>query len=92
MSTEENSFHPKEEETELKVREENSMKKKTTQRENHQKVQLSLKQYRSELEKRGLPIGPYDLQIAAHAKSLNAVLVTNNTKELNRIGNLKVEN
>ena len=47
---------------------------------------------RVELEKRGLIIGAYDLQIAAHAKSLGAVLVTNNEKEFRRIKNLKVEN
>jgi tRNA(fMet)-specific endonuclease VapC len=44
------------------------------------------------LEKKGLVIGAYDLQIAAHAKSLNAILVTNNTKEFDRIKGLKIEN
>ena len=47
---------------------------------------------RAELERKGNIIGAYDLQIAAHAVSLNAVLVTNNEKEFRRIGNLKVEN
>ena len=47
---------------------------------------------RVELENKGLIIGAYDLQIAAHAKSLNAILVTNNTKELSRINGLKLEN
>jgi tRNA(fMet)-specific endonuclease VapC len=47
---------------------------------------------RVDLEKQGLIIGAYDLQIAAHAKSLNAVLVTNNMKEFNRINGLKSEN
>ena len=47
---------------------------------------------RAELEKRGEIIGPYDLQIAAHALALNAVLVTNNEKEFRRIAHLKVEN
>ncbi|QCI29127.1 type II toxin-antitoxin system VapC family toxin [Caminibacter pacificus] len=47
---------------------------------------------RVELEKQGLIIGAYDLQIAAHAKSLNAVLVTNNTKEFGRIKGLKLQN
>jgi len=37
---------------------------------------------RSELETQGLPIGAYDMQIAAHAISLEAILVTNNEKEL----------
>ena len=40
---------------------------------------------RAELEKTGQPIGAYDLLIAAHAISENLVLVTNNTKEFDRI-------
>ncbi len=47
---------------------------------------------RAELERKGNIIGAYDLQIAAHAVSLGAVLVTNNEKEFRRIENLKVEN
>ncbi|WP_456464132.1 type II toxin-antitoxin system tRNA(fMet)-specific endonuclease VapC [Persephonella sp.] len=47
---------------------------------------------RAYLEKKGKIIGAYDLQIAAHALSLNAVLVTNNTKEFSRIDALRVEN
>ncbi len=47
---------------------------------------------RSDLEKRGTPIGGNDLIIAAHALSLDLVLVTNNTKEFNRIKKLKIEN
>ncbi len=46
---------------------------------------------RAELERKGLIIGAYDLQIAAHAKSINAVLVTNNTREFERIEGLKIE-
>jgi len=47
---------------------------------------------RVDLEKQGLIIGAYDLQIAAHAKSLDAILVTNNIKEFSRINGLKLEN
>ena len=47
---------------------------------------------RVDLERRGEIIGAYDLQIAAHAKSLNAVLVTNNSKEFERIEGLRLEN
>jgi tRNA(fMet)-specific endonuclease VapC len=47
---------------------------------------------RSELERKGQIIGAYDLQIAAHTKSLNAVLVTNNEKEFCRVDGLRVEN
>jgi tRNA(fMet)-specific endonuclease VapC len=47
---------------------------------------------RSDLSKNGNIIGNNDLWIAAHAKSLNAILVTNNEKEFNRIDGLRVEN
>jgi tRNA(fMet)-specific endonuclease VapC len=47
---------------------------------------------RADLEKKGIPIGPLDTLIAAHALSLNATLVTNNEKEFNRIAGLKIEN
>lgn len=46
---------------------------------------------RTNLESKGLIIGSNDLFIAAHAKSLDAVIVTNNTKELERIEDLKIE-
>ena len=47
---------------------------------------------RADLERRGLPIGSVDTMIAAHALSMNAVLVTNNTREFSRIAGLKLEN
>ena len=47
---------------------------------------------RADLERRGQPIGPLDLQIAAHALSLSAVLVTNNEREFRKVGGLTVEN
>src|SRR5580698_9320796 len=46
---------------------------------------------RARLEKSGTPIGPLDTLIAAHAKSLNATLVTNNLAEFRRVPGLKVE-
>ena len=46
---------------------------------------------RTTLESKGLIIGSNDLFIAAHAKSLDAVLVTNNTREFERIEDLKIE-
>ncbi|MCB1129066.1 MAG: type II toxin-antitoxin system VapC family toxin [Verrucomicrobiae bacterium] len=46
---------------------------------------------RSELERAGTPIGPLDQLIAAHARSLDLTLVTNNTDEFRRIRNLKLE-
>ena len=47
---------------------------------------------RSDLEAKGTPIGPLDTLIAAHAKSLNYILVTNNEKEFNRVSGLQFEN
>ena len=47
---------------------------------------------RADLEKQGTPIGPLDMMIAGHAKSLNYTVVTNNTKEFNRGPGLKFEN
>jgi tRNA(fMet)-specific endonuclease VapC len=46
---------------------------------------------RARLEKAGTPIGPLDTLIAAHAKSLNVTLVTNNLAEFRRVSGLKVE-
>lgn len=47
---------------------------------------------RADLERRGRVIGPHDLLIAAHARSLGAVLVTDNTAEFARVEGLRVEN
>jgi tRNA(fMet)-specific endonuclease VapC len=47
---------------------------------------------RAELEKKGRPIGPYDLLIAGLARSHNMTLVTNNTKEFERVDDLLLEN
>ncbi len=47
---------------------------------------------RAQLKKDGTPIGNNDLLIASHARSINAVLVTNNVREFNRVPNLVVEN
>jgi tRNA(fMet)-specific endonuclease VapC len=47
---------------------------------------------RAQLEKKGMPIGPYDLLIAGLARSLDMILVTNNTKEFERIDGLHLEN
>jgi tRNA(fMet)-specific endonuclease VapC len=47
---------------------------------------------RTSLEKSGTPIGQNDLFIAAHARALGLVLVTNNTREFERVPGLVVEN
>jgi tRNA(fMet)-specific endonuclease VapC len=49
-------------------------------------------QLRTELQKKGAPIGAYDLLIAAHALSLGLTLVTNNSREFRRVPHLMVEN
>lgn len=46
---------------------------------------------KAELQKNGTPIGPLDTLIAAHAKSLDLILVTNNTREFSRVTGLKLE-
>ena len=47
---------------------------------------------RAQLEKKGTPIGPYDLLIAATALAHQRILVTNNAKEFTRVPELKIEN
>ena len=47
---------------------------------------------RAFLEKSGTPIGTLDSMIAGHARSLGFTLVTNNTREFNRVPGLHVEN
>jgi len=47
---------------------------------------------RTDLELKGLIIGSYDMLIAAHALSLQATLITNNTREFERVTGLLVEN
>ena len=44
------------------------------------------------LERRGTPIGAHDMLIAAHARALGAVCVTDNVAEFRRVPALKVEN
>ncbi len=44
------------------------------------------------LQKRGTPIGTMDTLIAAHAKSEELILVTNNVSEFERVPNLTIEN
>jgi len=51
----------------------------------------SAAQIRVKLEKQGLPIGPYDVLIAATALANNMILVTHNQKEFGRIEDLKIE-
>jgi tRNA(fMet)-specific endonuclease VapC len=47
---------------------------------------------RTDLEKRGQPIGGNDMLIAAHALSLAGTLVTDNVREFERVTGLAIEN
>ena len=46
---------------------------------------------RTNLQKQGRLIGNMDMLIAAHAKSVNMTLVTNNTREFERVKGLAIE-
>ena len=46
---------------------------------------------RADLKKKGQLIGANDLMIAAHARSINAVIVSNNVKDFSRVKGLKFE-
>lgn len=47
---------------------------------------------RSDLERKGTPIGVNDLHIAGHARGEGLTLVTNNLREFERIEALRLEN
>lgn len=52
---------------------------------------LAYGKIRTELEREGLVIGSMDMLIAAHAISLEAILVTNNVREFQHVKGLNVE-
>ena len=45
----------------------------------------------AEQAKIGQPIGPYDQMIAGHARSKGLIVVTNNTREFERVSGLRIE-
>jgi tRNA(fMet)-specific endonuclease VapC len=47
---------------------------------------------RADLERVGAPIGSMDTMIAAHAKALDAILVTNNVKHFGMVKGLAIAN
>ncbi len=47
---------------------------------------------KTDLKRQGLLIGPLDMLTASHAKSGGFILVTNNTKEYERVEELQIEN
>jgi tRNA(fMet)-specific endonuclease VapC len=44
------------------------------------------------LVRKGKAIGPYDMLIAAHARHIGAIVVTNNEREFRRVPGLSVQN
>ena len=58
----------------------------------NEKASISYGNIRSKLQSKGVVIGSLDMLIAAHAKSLDITLITNNTKEFIRVEGLKLEN
>ena len=55
------------------------------------KAALIVGELRADLSKKGTLIGAYDLQIAAIALANDLTLITHNTREFNRVANLKIE-
>ena len=53
---------------------------------------LHYAEIRADLKTRGALVGANDLFIAAHARALGLVLVTNNMTEFRRVADLKLEN
>jgi tRNA(fMet)-specific endonuclease VapC len=47
---------------------------------------------RTGVEQKGTPIGPLDMEIAAHAIALDVILVTNNQREFSRVSGLRCQN
>jgi tRNA(fMet)-specific endonuclease VapC len=56
------------------------------------KASLHYAKIRADLKTLGTMIGANDLFIAAHARSLGLMLVTNNTHEFGRVRDLAIEN
>ncbi|NKK70282.1 PIN domain-containing protein [Rhizobium leguminosarum bv. viciae] len=52
---------------------------------------LASGEIRAALAAKGTPVGPYDVLIAAQARSRDLVLVTNNVGEFRRVDGLRVE-
>lgn len=55
-------------------------------------VAIHYGEIRSSLEKQGQTIGGNDLWIAAHARALGLIVITNNTDEFSRVSGLQIEN
>ena len=58
----------------------------------NEKASIEYGKIRATLESTGKVIGSLDMLIAAHAVSLGVILVSNNTKEFERVDGLRLEN
>ncbi|MGG9032544.1 PIN domain-containing protein, partial [Escherichia coli] len=47
-------------------------------------------QIRAELARHGMPFGPFDQMIAGHAHSRGLIVVTNNTREFERVAGIRL--
>lgn len=56
------------------------------------KCVINYAQIRLSLEKRGEPVGPNDLVLAAMVMANDGVLITNNTREFKKIRHLRIDN
>jgi tRNA(fMet)-specific endonuclease VapC len=57
-----------------------------------QKAAAHYGQIRTDLERKGRPVGACDMLTAAHARSEGLIVVTNDTREFERMPGVRVEN
>jgi tRNA(fMet)-specific endonuclease VapC len=55
------------------------------------KAAVHFGQIRADVERRGQPVGPFDMLIGAHARAEGLTVVTNNTREFPRLPGVQVE-
>jgi tRNA(fMet)-specific endonuclease VapC len=58
---------------------------------NYNYIVITFKHGSSQAKTKGLPIGHYDTLIAAHARPLEATLITHNVREFERVDGLLFE-
>ena len=56
------------------------------------KAAVHFGQIRAHVERRGQPVGPFDMLIGAHARAEGLSVVTNNAREFRRLPGVLVEN
>jgi tRNA(fMet)-specific endonuclease VapC len=55
-------------------------------------VSQAFGEIKADLERRGLRLGDFDVAMAAHARALEATLVTDNVSDLKRVRGISIEN